>query len=88
MHDAADVRANVEAARRLDVQVVIIQAKTSSGFETKVISDLAENLGHIAGPGKLPYQASADVDNLRNGLTAIYENIGKLSGALPQLHIR
>lgn len=88
LHDAADVRAAAEAARRLDVQVVIIQAKTSSGFETKVISDLAENLSHIAGPDRLPYDASADVDNLRDCLGAVYENIAKLSGALPQLHVR
>lgn len=88
LHDAADVRALVDAARRLDVQVVIIQAKTSSGFETKVISDLAENLGHVACPGELPYDASEDVGNLRECLNAVYENIAKLSGALPQLHVR
>ncbi|MGH3625435.1 MAG: AIPR family protein, partial [Sciscionella sp.] len=88
LHDAADVQANVEAARKLDIQVVIIQAKTSSGFETKVISDLAENLSHIAGAGELRYPASADVENIRSCLNAVYGNIAKLSGALPQLHIR
>jgi hypothetical protein len=88
LHDAADVRAIAEDARRLDVQVIIIQAKTSPGFETKVISDLAENLSHVVGPGGLPYQASADVGNIRDCLNAVYENIGKLSGALPQLHVR
>jgi hypothetical protein len=87
LRDAADVRASVEAARRLDIQVVVIQAKTSSGFDTKVISDLAENLGHIAGTGSLPYSASPDVENIRGCLDAVYENIAKLSGALPQLHI-
>jgi hypothetical protein len=88
LRDAADVRASIEAARRLEIQIVVIQAKTSPGFETRVISDLAENLSHIAGPGDLPYAGSADVVNFRDCLTAIYGNIAKLSGALPLLCIR
>lgn len=87
LHDAADVRAAVDSARKLDVQIVVIQAKTSSSFETKVISDLAENLGHVADPGALPYAASDDVENLRECLRAVYDNIAKLSGSLPQLHV-
>lgn len=88
LRDAAEVREKIEDARKVDVQVVIIQAKTSTGFETKVISDLAENLSHVAGSGPLPYHASADVENIRDCLSAVYANIGKLSSLLPQLHIR
>jgi hypothetical protein len=87
LFDAGEVREQVEAAGRLDIQVVVIQAKTSAAFETKVISDLAENLTHIVGTGPLPYQVSSSVENLRECLAVIYKNVGKLSGALPQLHI-
>ena len=88
LRDAAEVRAKVAEAPKVSVQVIVIQAKTSSSFETKVISDLAENLGHITGSAPIPYAASADVENIRACLRAVYENIGKLSGSLPQLHIR
>ncbi|MEO6087193.1 MAG: AIPR family protein [Umezawaea sp.] len=87
LHDAADVRAAVDAAPKVDVQIVVVQAKTSTGFETKVISDLAENLCHVTSSEPLPYEASEDVRNLRDCLTAIYANIGKLSTRLPQLHV-
>ena len=87
LRDAAEVRAKIEDVRRAEIHIVVIQAKTSSGFETKVISDLAENLSHIVGSGPLPYQASADVENIRACLRAVYENIGKLSGSLPKLDV-
>ncbi|MGX7824630.1 AIPR family protein [Actinokineospora sp. 24-640] len=87
LQDAADVRAYIERTRRLDVRIVVIQAKTSAGFETKVISDLADNLSHIATAGALAYQASTDIENLRSCLEAVYGNIAKLSGALPELHV-
>lgn len=88
LHDAAEVRAVVESTQKLDVDIVIVQSKTTAGFETKVVSDLAENLMHVVGPGDLPYAASADVVNLRECLDAVYDNIGKLSGDLPGLYIR
>jgi len=87
--DAADVHEAVKSAPKLmGVDVVIVQAKTSSSFETKVISDLAENLNHVLGPGPLPYAASPDVKNMQECLDAVYANIGKLSGTLPRLCIR
>jgi hypothetical protein len=88
LHDAAEVHAVVESTAKLDVDIVIVQAKTSTGFDTKVISDLAENLVHVAGPGSVPYAASADVENIRECLVSIYTNIRKLSGELPRLYIR
>ncbi|HWO68886.1 MAG TPA: AIPR family protein [Umezawaea sp.] len=86
-HDVEDVRAAVDAASKPDIQIVVVQAKTSSGFETRVISDLAENLCHVISSDPLPYQASEDVRNLRDCVMAIYANIGKLSSRLPQLHV-
>lgn len=85
--DPTDVRAAMQQRKRPQVQVVIIQAKTSSKFETKVISDLAENLSHLCGAGNIPYEVSADVENLRGCLDAVYENAAQLAGALPQLHV-
>ena len=88
LHDAADVRAATEQARQLDVHFIVVQAKTSPRFETKVIADLADNLTHVAGTGELPYPASPDVSNLRACLDAVYANIAKFSGGRPRLHVR
>ena len=85
--DAADVRAHIRRSRRVEVQVIVIQAKTTAGFDTRVISDLADNLSHITGTGTLPYAASGDITNFRECLEAVYGNIAKLSGALPELHV-
>lgn len=87
LRDSAEVRDAVEQAARLDVRVVVVQAKTSAGFETKVVSDLADNLCQLVGPGDLLYPASPDVEDLRDCLRAVYENIGKLSGKLPRLYV-
>ncbi|NUT53604.1 MAG: AIPR family protein [Saccharothrix sp.] len=85
--NASDVRDHIQRARRVDVRVVVIQAKTTQGFDSRVISDLADNLSHITGPGHLPYAASQDITNFRECLEVVYGNIAKLSGALPELHV-
>jgi hypothetical protein len=88
LRDVADVKAATEQARQLDVHIIVVQAKTSPKFETKVIADLADNLSHVVGTDDLPYPASPDVDNLRGCLDAVYANIAKFSGGRPRLHIR
>jgi hypothetical protein len=88
LRDSSDVRAVTEQAPKLEAHIIVVQAKTSQKFETRVISDLAENLMHVVNPGAMPYPASADVDNLRECIQSIYANIAKLSGGLPKLHIR
>jgi hypothetical protein len=88
LRDEAEVRVTAEQARQLDVHIVVVQAKTSPKFETKVIADLADNLSHVVGKEELPYPASPDVDNLRACLDAVYANIAKFSGGRPKLHIR
>jgi hypothetical protein len=88
LHDAADVREVAERAKKLDVQVVLIQAKTSASFETKVVSDLAENLRHVLGPEDVRYPNSSGITNIRECLQAVYRDIGKLSDRLPRLHVR
>lgn len=87
-HDAADVQAAVDQARTLDVRIIVVQAKTSEHFDTKVLSDLADNLRHVVDPADLPYPSSAGVDGIRECLRAVYANIAKLSGGLPRLHVR
>ncbi|AOS64601.1 AIPR family protein [Actinoalloteichus hymeniacidonis] len=87
LQDAAEVKAYVHGARKLEVEIVLIQAKTSAGFETKVVSDLAENLRHVLDPAPLPYPASPSIDNLRQCLEIIYEDLGKLADELPKLSV-
>ncbi|WP_410638003.1 AIPR family protein [Amycolatopsis sp. lyj-346] len=88
LHDADDVARVMDSRIRPAVDIVFIQAKTSSRFEGRVISDLADNLLHIVRPGELPYPASDDIQNIRRCLhDAIYGNIGKLAGRLPRLHV-
>ena len=85
--DAADVREVVAQARNLVVDVVLVQAKTSEKFEGKVVSDLADNLRHLLDPADLPYEASPDVENIRECLRLVYADIGKFADRLPRLHV-
>jgi AIPR protein len=88
LHESADVRTAVENAVNLDVRFVLIQAKTSSSFETKVISDLGNNFKHVFSRNPLPYPASPDVENLRDCIAAVYEHPAKLASGLPKLDVR
>ncbi|WP_199514143.1 AIPR family protein [Nucisporomicrobium flavum] len=89
LHDKADVEAVTDQAKQLDVHIIVVQAKTSQKFESKVIADLADNLSHVVVKGgELPYPASPDVENFRASLDAVYRNIAKFSGGRPKLHIR
>ncbi|WP_328645708.1 AIPR family protein [Amycolatopsis sp. NBC_00348] len=88
LHDADDVVRVMDNRIRPAVDIVFIQAKTSSRFDSRVISDLADNLLHLIRPQDLPYPASDDVQNIRRCLhEAVYANIGKLAGRLPRLHV-
>lgn len=69
------------------MRIVLVQAKTSPKFESKVIADLADNLVHIVDKKPLPYPASSDIDNLRGCLAAVYDNIAKFDGGRPRLHV-
>jgi len=88
LRDSSDVQAAVEQANRLDVQIVVIQAKTSPGFDEAVIANLADNLMKIFTSDPIPYAASPDVMNIRECKAAVYADLGKLGGKLPRLHIR
>lgn len=88
LHDAADVRAAAENAAKLDVRFVLVQAKTSPNFETKVISDLADNFKHVFSPEPMPYAGSSDVENLRECQAAVYKDLAKLATGLPKLDVR
>ncbi|MEU5051485.1 AIPR family protein [Streptomyces sp. NPDC021096] len=86
--DAADVRAAVSQAKSLDVRFIIVQAKTSQGFEAKVFTELADNLTELFTADILGYPASPEIHNLRECIDAIYADIGKLSRGLPALSVR
>lgn len=85
MHDSSEVRAAVENSNQLDVHFLLIQAKTSSKFETKVVSDLADNLRHVFNREQLVYPASHDITDLRECIAAIYETPAKLFRGRPKL---
>lgn len=88
MRDAAEVRDAVDHAKRLDVRFVMVQAKTSTGFEAKVFTELADNLMHVFRGEPLPYPASDDVRGLCTAIRAIYEDVSKIAHGLPKLHVR
>ncbi|WP_433055024.1 AIPR family protein [Dactylosporangium sp. CS-033363] len=87
LFDASEVRDAVSQARELRVRFVIVQAKTSSNFQTKVFTDLADNLKHIFTAKPLSYPSSADVANLRECIDSIYGDVGKLARELPSLSV-
>lgn len=88
LHDSADMRAMADQAKKLDVRIIVVQAKTTPGFETKVVADLADNLRHVLGPDRLPYEASADILDFRKCLDVVFAELAKLSDGLPRLHVR
>lgn len=88
LHDADDVARVMDSRIRPVVDIVFVQAKTSSKFESRVMSDLADNLLHLVNEAELPYPASDDIRNIRRCLhDAVYGNVGKLAGRLPRLHV-
>lgn len=88
LHDSTEVLTVVENAKQLDVQFIVVQAKTSARFETKVISDLADNLRHVFGPTELVYPASGDVVDLRSSIRALYAQISRFAEKPPRLRVR
>lgn len=85
--DAAEVRDAVAQAKDLRVRFVIVQAKTSTAFQTKVFTDLADNLVHLYTAKQLTYPCSAEVLNLRACRDAVYAEVGKLTRELPSISV-
>jgi hypothetical protein len=84
--DASDVAAAVDDARTADVHFIIIQAKTSSSFDGKVITDLADNLSALFDYQEHKYPLSQELINLQKCIEIVYRDIGKLKQS-PQLTI-
>lgn len=87
LRDASEVRTAVESAAKARVRFAVIQAKTSPRFETKVVSDLADNLRHVFDDRPLPYPASSDVENLRACRAAVYQDVAKIAPDAPVLDV-
>jgi AIPR protein len=85
--DAADVRDAVDQAKELRVRFVVIQAKTSSSFETKTFTDLSDNLVHLFAANQLTYPCSSYIVNIWECIRAVYFDVGKLSRNLPSLSV-
>ncbi|MEV4720276.1 AIPR family protein [Micromonospora noduli] len=87
LREADDVREAVEKAKQLDVRFVIVQAKRSEKFETKVFTDLADNLVQIFGRQPMTYKRSDDVADLRACVDVVYSDVSKFKKALPKLSV-
>ena len=87
LRDAADVKDAVTQAKDLRVRFVVVQAKTSTAFQTKVFTDLADNLLHVFTTKQLSYPCSDAVLNLRACIDAIYADVGKLTRELPSISV-
>ncbi|MFG1925456.1 AIPR family protein [Cryptosporangium sp. NPDC048952] len=86
-HDAADVRDAVAQAKELRVRFVLVQAKTTTGWDVKVFTELADNLEHLFTADPMTYPHSDDVRNLRECIDAVYADVGKLTRELPTLSV-
>ncbi|MGC4805740.1 AIPR family protein [Micromonospora sp. DT233] len=85
--DAEDVRDAVGKAKQLEVRFVVVQAKRSEKFETKVFTDLADNLVQVFRREPMTYKASEEVANFRACVDAVYGDVKKLSKGLPKLAV-
>lgn len=83
--DAADVRAAVDAARVLDVRIILIQAKRSESFDVGVFSDLADNLVELFTSDTIAYPANPDIANIKKCVSALYSDLSKYSRGLPSI---
>lgn len=86
--DAADVELAVNAARRLDVKFIFVQAKRPESFQASVFTDLADNLRHLFKDEALRYPANTDVVNLKEAIRAVFSDISKFSDGLPDIVVR
>lgn len=85
--DVVEVKAAAAEAHEVRAHFVIIQAKTSPHFQTKVFTDLADNLVHIFTAKTLTYECSDEVRDFRAAIEAVYAEVGKLSPELPRLSV-
>src|SRR5262249_7014917 len=85
--DSVEVKAAAADAREVRAHFVIIQAKTSPHFLTKVFTDLADNLVHIFTAKTLTYECSDSVRDCRASIDVVYSDVGKLARELPRLSV-
>ena len=68
-------------------RIVLVQAKSSTSFEGKIVSDLADNLiDFFSDSPRLPM--SAQLQDFRSIITELYSNIGSFKRGLPELVVR
>ncbi|MGW0522197.1 AIPR family protein [Crossiella sp. NPDC003009] len=81
-----EVVSTVKQARTVDAHFVIIQSKTSSSFDGKVITDLTDNLVELFTSETISYPASSDIGDLKKCVETVYANVGKLR-TLPRINV-
>jgi AIPR protein len=88
MRDEADVRSAIDGSVWVDAEFILVQAKTTPSFESKVIPSLTDYILHLFVADPLIYPASNDVLNIRRCIKAVYQNLKKLYHGRPRLHVR
>src|SRR5437016_3693980 len=87
VNDKEEVRDLRGSSGFISVRIVLVQAKTGTSLEGKVISDLADNLvDFFSDSPRLPM--SAQLQDFRNSIAELYSNIGAFKRGLPELVIR
>jgi len=87
VNDKDEVRDLRGTSGFLSVRIVLVQSKTSTNFEGKVVSDLADNLvDFFSDAPTLPM--SAQLEDFRKTIVELYSNIGAFKRGLPELLIR
>ena len=85
--DKEEVRDLRGSSGFLSARIVLVQAKSSTNFEGKVISDLTDNLiDFFSESPALPM--SAQLQDFKNAISELYSNIGSFKRGLPELVVR
>ncbi|THV30025.1 AIPR family protein [Glycomyces paridis] len=87
-HDLDSVRGAVEAAREMNVVVIVLQAKRSGSAEEKVVADLKDNLEQICSKEPMSYSASPRVVELHEALKVVFERHHRNAAGSPRLAVR
>lgn len=84
--DASDIDVALSECRVADVHFIFLQAKSSSSFDGKVITDLVDNLSTLYDSSSPNYPMSPELLNFQRAIELIYKDIAKLK-QLPQLTV-
>jgi hypothetical protein len=87
VNDKEEIKGLRGSSGFLSVRIVLVQAKSGTSLEGKIISDLADNLtDFFSDAPSLPM--SAQLQDFKRAVAELYSNIGSFKRGLPELTIR